>query len=89
MVAINIPTLKSKNYDLKITMYVGTNGFKRSEILRANKWAPNQLFYVDNECITVEFSGGGEVVTMSLEPKIDRLENVFTNVRYQRASQKF
>lgn len=69
MIATKIPTLKYKpeTGHLRVTMSIGSNGFKRSDIYK--KWAPNQTIYVDNETETIEYSVIGkdkDIVKVSL-----------------------
>lgn len=56
MIKVEIPTLKHKPElgALRVTMTVGTNGFKRSDIYKV--WAPNQTIYVDPETTMLEYS---------------------------------
>jgi hypothetical protein len=55
MIKIRIPGELPKGGALKVTIFVGTLGFKRSEFLKEMEWRPGDTMYVDPETTFVSF----------------------------------
>lgn len=55
MIKIRIPGELPKGGALKITIFVGTLGFKRSEFLKEDEWRPGEIFYTDNDTVSISF----------------------------------
>jgi len=56
MKGVTIPGEIPRGGKLRIIIYVGDQGFARSEIYKEQEWAPGQVVYVENETTKVEFS---------------------------------
>jgi hypothetical protein len=48
---------KKEDYgkDLRVTSYIGRDGYKESQVLRAGQWRPNDVVYVHDETTSVVF----------------------------------
>jgi hypothetical protein len=60
MIEVKIPKSAPQGGDLRVNIKIGRQGFSRSEIYKANKWAPEQMIWVDFDTISVEFTRMGK-----------------------------
>lgn len=53
---VRIPGEIRHGGDLSVTMSVGYQGFKRTDVYKEKNWAPGKEIWVDEETVKVEFS---------------------------------